>query len=356
MRHRARALPRDRPRSLGGARGLRAFAGARELTPGEPRHAPAPAARAAAARSPRGAAARLLLRGLAAFPDRSGLALGAALGRTWVRLGFPRTRAARVNLRIAFPEWREAEREDVLRESFANLGRSAVELAWLGRRDPRALAARVRVEGREHLEAARAQAPGGGVIVLTAHFGSWELIAAVLVALGFPLAVVHRTRDDLGLDEALLERRLEGGATFLPRGVAAFGALRALRSGSLLALPFDQNARSEPRAFIPFFGRLASTSLAVARLALVSGAPVLPGFIHRDRSDPAQHVAHFHPALELDASGSAEALVENARRMTRAIEREIRTAPELWAWAHRRWRTQPAGEPRPLYERPRAKD
>ena len=340
---------------MGGARGARALAGARELKLRPPSEATASAAKPAAPASPLGRAARLLLGGFAALPDRVGLAVGAALGRAWVRLGLPRTRAARVNLRIAFPEWSDAERERVLGAAFENLGRGAVEFARLGRRAAGSLGSRVRIEGLAHLEAARAQAPGGGVIVLTAHFGAWELFAAAIAALGFPVVVVHRARDDDGLDEALLERRLESGASFLPRGSAAFGVLRALRSGSLIGLTFDQNARSEPRAFVPFFGRLAATSLAVVRLAMASCAPVVPGFICRDADDPSRHVVHFRPALALVSGAGDETLLENARRMTRVIEDEVRAVPEMWAWAHRRWRTQPPGEARPPYRRPRSR-
>jgi KDO2-lipid IV(A) lauroyltransferase len=76
-------------------------------------------------------------------------------------------------------------------------------------------------------------------------------------------------------------------------------------------------------------------------------------FLHRDSRDPARHVIRIRPAVTLDSGDDeASALLENTRRMTRAIEDEIRAAPELWTWLHRRWRTQPAGEPRPAY-RPR---
>jgi len=297
-------------------------------------------------------AARSLLRVLAALPDRPALALGAAFGRGWARCGLPRTREARVNLRIAFPEWSAPERERVLAVSFSNLGRGIVELAWLGRREPGELAARVRVEGAQHIAAARARANGGGVIVLTAHFGSWEFFAAAMAAHGFPLTIVQRARDDAGLDDVLQERRAQAGAAYLARGSAAFGALRALRRGDLLALPFDQNAHTSQGVFVPFFGRLAATPTAPVRLALLSGAPVVPAFLHRDRDDPLRHVARFRAPLALEPGDDAAALLENARRMTRAIEAEVRLAPEQWAWAHRRWRTQPEGEPRPLYRRP----
>jgi KDO2-lipid IV(A) lauroyltransferase len=297
----------------------------------------------------RGEAARVALRALAALPDRSALRLGAALGRGWARLGLPRTRAARVNLRIAFPEWSEAERERVLAASFENLGRGLVELAWLGRRDPRTLAASVRVEGAHHVSAARARASGAGLIVLTAHFGSWEFFAAAMAAHGFPVTTVHRARDDAGLDEVLREQRAEAGAAYLQRGGAAFGALRALQRGDLLALPFDQNAHRGHGVFVPFFGRLAATPTGPVRLAMRTRAPVVPAFLARDGADPLRHVARFYPPLEL-APGDGDAIVlENARRMTRAVEDAVRSAPEQWVWAHRRWRTQPDGEPRPPY-------
>jgi KDO2-lipid IV(A) lauroyltransferase len=302
----------------------------------------------------RGGAAHALLALLAALPDRSGLAFGAALGRSWARFGLPRTRAARVNLRIAFPEWSDAERERVLVASFENLGRGLVELAWLGRRDPGVFAARVRVEGLQHVEAARKRAGGGGLILLTAHFGSWEFFAAAMNAHGFPLTVVQRARDDASLDDVLQARRSEAGAAYLARGSAAFAAVRALERGSMLALPFDQNARAAEAVFVPFFGRLAATSTAPVRLAMLTGAPVVPAFLERSQEDALRHVAHFRPALELAAGRGDAVVLENTRRMTQAIEAEVRRAPQSWTWGHRRWRTQPAGEARPAYRRPGA--
>lgn len=329
---------------MGGARGARAIAGPDGLSAASPS-----TERASARATWLGRGARGLLAALAALPDEAGLRFGAGFGRAWARLSGPRTRVARVNLRIAFPDWSEAERERVLVRSFENLGRSVVELAWIGRRDPALLAARVRVEGLAHLERARARAEGSGLIVLTAHFGSWEMFAAAMTARGYPITAVHRTRDDSGVEEVLMERRVAAGASYLARGSAAFGVIKALRRGAFLALLFDQNARAEDALFVPFFGRLASTQAGPVQLATSTGAPVLPAFLHRDPDDPLQHVVRIHPALELAVGNDAAALLENARRMTRAIESEIRAAPEQWLWLHRRWRTQPPGEPRPPY-------
>lgn len=333
---------------MGGARGVRAFARARGLTaPDEP-----------ARPSPRGAAARALLWTLAALPDDAALALGAGLGRAWAWLGLPRTRSARVNLRIAFPGWSEAERARVLVASFENLGRSLVEFAWLGRRSVERLLGRVRFEGLEHLDAARAAAPDGGAIALIAHFGSWELLPAALSARGIPTTIVHRARDDAGFDEVVSERRTGTGAHYVPRGSAGLSVLRALRKGELAALYFDQNSRAADGVFVPFFDRLACVRVGPVQVAMSTHAPVIPVFLHRDASNPSRHVVAFRPALPLVRGCGPDdvgALAENARRMTLALEREIRAAPAQWVWLHERWKTQPPGEPRPPYARGRAR-
>src|SRR5262245_8838648 len=282
------------------------------------------------------------------MPEARALALGAGFGRTWARLGLPRTQLARVNLRIAFPEWSEAAREAVLVRSFENVGRSVAEFALLARLGPEALRERVRIEGLEHLEVARAASKSGGVIAITGHFGSWELLAAAMAAHGFPFVAVQRPRESPLLDAIVERYRKLGGAEFLARGDAARAALRALRDGKAVAILYDQDAPRDEGVFVPFFGRLASTRDGPVRIALRTRAPVLPIFLHRV-GNGVTHVAQFRPPLELvRPEGDVEgAIRENARRMTEAIEQEIVRAPDHWSWVHRRWKTQPPGEPRP---------
>ncbi len=280
-------------------------------------------------------------------PEAQARAVLAAFGRSWARLSLPRVRDSLTNLRIAFPDWPEARRREVLEHSFENVALSLLEFARLG--EP--VGDRVRIVGREHFDTARAASPNGAVIVLTAHFGNWELLAAAMTEAGYPVSVVQRPRDDAVLDDLVAERREAGGTDMLPRGSAARAALRALRDGRILAMPYDQNCSRDEGVFVPFFGRLACTRTAPARLVLRSGIPVLPVFLHRE-PDRVHHVVYARPPLDLIGPGNASDdatrdVRENAARMTRAIEDEIRRAPENWLWAHRRYRTQPAGEPRP---------
>lgn len=289
--------------------------------------------------------------GVARLEPGRALAWAARLGRAWARAGGPRVADARVNLRIAFPERSERWRQRVLEESFANLARSFVEFAQLARLDREALRGRVAIEGLEHLHEARRRSRTGGVAVLTAHFGSWELLQAAMAAEGFPLAVVARRRDSPIVDELVARLRGRGGTELLRRGNAALGARRALREGRILAMPLDQNAPRDEGMFVPFFGRLACTRDGPVRLIMRSGASVLPVFVFREGGG-GHHVARVQPPLELAAGDDREAAVrENTARMTRVIEDAIREAPDHWTWIHRRWRTAPPGEPHPYGRR-----
>lgn len=280
------------------------------------------------------------------------VAWAGVLGRAWARAGGPRVADARVNLRIAFPEWNEARRRRLLEAAMANLARSAAEFLQLARLEREELVERVAVQDLEHFEAARARSPTGGVIVLTAHFGSWELLQAAMAARGFPLAVVHRRRDRAVLDAWVSRLRARAGTQLLGRGMAARAGLRALREGRILAMPYDQNSPRSQGVFVPFLGRLACTRHGPARMAMRSRVPVVPVFVHRVGEGP-RHVARFHPALELAPEGEERerAVRENVARMTRAVEAEIREAPDHWVWTHRRWRTAPSGEPHPYGRR-----
>jgi len=302
----------------------------------------------------RALAARALVGLVHLLPRERALRIAGPVGRIYAGLGGPRISVGRVNLRIAFPEWNESRRRGVLAESCANLVRSFVEFALLGRGDAEELRRMVSIEGLEHLEAARKDSEHGGVIALTAHFGSWELLVAAVVAHGLPVAVVHRSRDNPLTDELLGSLREKSGAELFSRGSAARAALRALREGKIVAMTYDQNCGRGEGVFVPFFGRLACTRSAPPRIAMRTGAPVVPVFVEREGGG-ARHRARFLPALEILPEGDdREAAVrENARRMTRVIEEEIRRFPDHWIWVHRRWRTQPEGEPRPYPSRRR---
>ncbi len=279
------------------------------------------------------------------LPHRRALACGAFVGRALGRAVPRRREIALCNLRIAFPDWSEEQRLRVFRESCENLGRSAVELLTLGGATPDELRARTEIIGLEHLERALESSAPGGVIAMTAHLGNWEMFAALMHAHGYELTVVARARENPLLERFVERLRGAWGVELLTRGEAARGALRAIRGGKILALPLDQNCNRDEGEFIPFFGRLACTRKAPAKLAMRTGAPIVPAFIERIDSGE-RHRVHIAPPLELeyDAEGALRA---NLGLINATIERAVRRFPGQWTWMHRRFHTQPFGEPRP---------
>lgn len=278
------------------------------------------------------------------------VALGASFGRTWYRLGGPRTRRVREQLEMAFPEQSVQRRETWAREVFVHLGRGLMELVLLRGRHRTALLERVRVEGLEHLEAAVNQTPSGGALIVTAHFGNWELVCAKIAEIGIPLSVVYRKLSSPALNHALLalrgaaSERSDGTVVLdqIPMGRAGLPVVRALKAGHKVVVLLDQDARREEGVFVSFFGRSASTRYGPIALAMQQGIPILTVFARRD-PDGRTHCFRIDPALQLEqgASDDEEVLRRNVQQLTAVIEKEIRACPGQWIWTHRRWRTQP---------------
>lgn len=272
--------------------------------------------------------------------------VAAWLGRRFGDVAFlvlgRRRRIALANLRQAFPEASPAERGRLCRQSFQHLGLMAVELCALLARSPDQVLHQVRLEGGEHLDAAVAR--HGRALLLTAHLGNWELLAVARRLTGYDLAVVVRPLDAPWLGVLADRVRRKGGVELIPKRQALRRVLHALGRGRLVGILLDQNASRREGVFVPFFGRPASTSRAVAVLALRTRTPIIPVFARREGAG--RHRVVVHPPLEPPAGrDSAGAVVELTGRCTALIEAAVRATPEQWLWVHDRWRTRPpAGE------------
>ena len=271
------------------------------------------------------------------LPARPGLWVGARLGDlAWTAL--PRRRAVALeNLARAFPGRTATELTRIGRASFQHLGMNFVESCVFFFRPPARLLSRVSVDGVPHVEAAHAM--GRGILLLTAHFGNWELLAACHALTRFPLSVVVRPLDS-PLYDGILERfRTRSGVELITKRRALTDIVDALRRGRMVGILLDQNASRREGVFVPFFGVPASTSKGMALIALRTGAPVLPVFIRR-RPD-GRHVVDAGAPVPVPPDGDVVAFT---RAFNEAIEAAIRQAPEQWFWLHRRWKTRPAVE------------
>jgi KDO2-lipid IV(A) lauroyltransferase len=272
------------------------------------------------------------------LPVRVGQALGAGLGRAayWLLPG--RRRVALDNLTLVYGETLSpARRAAIARGCFEHLGTTVLECCRLFFGPRERLLGRVRGRGLEHLGAALAH--GRGVFFLTGHFGNWELLAATHGLAGFGLSVVVRPLDNPYLDAVIARARERSGLRAISKRDAVQGVRAALARGECIGILLDQDAGREG-VFVPFLGHSASTSRALAVLALKTRAPVVPAFIHR--LPDGGHELVLDPAIPLAVTGDLDHDIEvNTARFTETIERHVRAHPEQWFWVHRRWKSRP---------------
>ncbi len=257
-----------------------------------------------------------------------------------------------INLAIAFPERSERERKRILRTSYVNLGRGAAEYIRLAGFFHRRLIARVAYERFQYWDELKRRYPGRGIVVLSAHFGDFELLATAHALRGHQITLVHHTQRFLSGDALMTWVRERAGVDVVRKRSAARAVLKALGDGRLVGVPFDQNAKRGEAVFVPFFGEPAATSRTLARLVRKSHALVVPVFIVRE-PDNRHHRIVIQDHIALQESADAEAdIEENTRRFLRPIEDIVRRYPGQFLWQHRRYRTRPRGMA-PLYDETR---
>ncbi len=181
---------------------------------------------------------------------------------------------------------------------------------------------------------------GEPVIMLTGHYGNWELAGYLFGLFGYPTYSVARTLDNPHLDRFLRTFRERTGQKLIPKSGGYDQILEVLRSGRALSMLADQDA-GQRGMFVEFFGRQASTHKAIALLAIEHQAPVVvgvarrigPGFRYEIRCAEVIHPQEF--------TGSADDARLLTQRYTSALEELIRQDPTQYLWLHRRWKHQP---------------
>jgi KDO2-lipid IV(A) lauroyltransferase len=146
------------------------------------------------------------------------------------------------------------------------------------------------------------------------------------------------------VDALVNSYRTLSGNKPIEKNQSARAVLRVLGDGGTVGILADQNTLREEGVFVDFFGIPACTTTGIARMALHTGAAVVPGYILWDPTIK-KYRLRFDPEVELVRTGNAEADVHaNTARFARVIEEVVRKNPEQWVWVHKRWKTRPAGE------------
>ncbi|HUY80983.1 MAG TPA: lysophospholipid acyltransferase family protein [Acidobacteriaceae bacterium] len=282
-----------------------------------------------------------LVKLLGVLPRGAARAVGAGIGTAaYVLMGGLQKTGLR-NLESAFPETTAAEREQILRRMYRNLGWLLGEFCQMHKYTRENTLGFLRYEGLEHYLTARER--GTGVLIVTGHLGAWELSSFYHSLMGYPMGMVIRRLDNAKVDRLVNEIRCLHGNRVLHKDDFARGLLAAMRRGETVGILMDTNMTPPQGVFVPFFGRPACTASGLARVARKTGAAVLPGFMVWEEAEQ-RYVLRFGEEIPVASTGDDEAdAVENTARFTAVIEDWVRRYPEQWLWVHRRWKTRPDG-------------
>ena len=288
------------------------------------------------------AAVWLILKLLGALPRRVARGFAASVTRIIFSLQPKLKKTTEFNLRLAFPDWTDAQREETTRKMVRNLGWMAAEFARLPGLTKENVEEVVVLEGHENF--LEGQRRGKGVLYLTGHIGAWELSSFAHALYGYPLQYMARPLDNRRLDALVNQYRCASGNRPIYKNESARVMLKILKEAGTVGILADQNTLPAEGTFVDFFGKSACTTTGIARVALHTDAAVVPGYAYWDEA-AGKYRLSFEPPVELSRSGDTERdVLENTRRFAKIIEEIIRKHPDQWVWVHQRWKTRPEGE------------
>ena len=270
------------------------------------------------------------------------LAAGRGLGTfVWKVVGF-RRKVVLDNLRHAFGgEMDEQELRELAHAFYRNLGMTLMEfLAFPGLKKDDFIDL-VEIRNKEHYT--RLVDGGGGALLVSGHFGNWEMMGARVAAEGQKVSFIVKEQTNSRVDRIQNDIRHRAGiGTIRAGGSSIREMIRALRRGELIGLVGDQDAGPEGY-FTEFLGRSASVFRGTAYFAWKLKVPIITGFIFRQADG--RHIMEVDPPFAAEPDWDEETAVARLTEIHVArLEAAIRKAPEQYFWLHRRWKTRPAGE------------
>ena len=268
------------------------------------------------------------------------LCLGRWLGLGMYRVASERRRVAARNLELCFPQMPPVERKRLLKENFASTGIAFFEMAMSWWWPKARLAKLAHIEGLEHLQAA--QRDGEGAILMALHFTTLE-IGAALLGQRHTIDGMYREHRNALFDFVQRQGRERHNLDSLAvEREDVRGMIKLLRKGRAIWYAPDQDYGAKQSIFVPLFGIEAATVTATTHFARLGKARVIP-FTQRRLEDGSGYRLVLHPPLE-GFPGESEAA--DALRINQWVEQAVTECPEQYLWAHRRFKSRPAGAPK----------
>jgi len=264
---------------------------------------------------------------------------GGRLGTFAKKVLRKRDRLAFANMRAAFPDRDPEELRATLDDCWRHFGRELVVYIRVQSRPLEEIAAECPFVNEQLLEEARAR--GNGVVLISAHWGGWEVAGLAVMALVNNVRTVARRLDNEILERDLAAIRAKTGVEVVDRRNAARVLLRGLSENAVVVLLPDQAVLPREGILVPFLGRDAWTTPAPARMALRYGSTIVFAFCIPDGT---RHRLEFEEPIRVDQLSEAERdPVALTRRINDVIAKRIESRPELWLWMHDRWKGTATG-------------
>ncbi len=239
-----------------------------------------------------------------------------------------RQKEARKNIAIAFPRYSEARRELILKNSYIFFIRNTMQFLSF----PKGFQnAHITVNGKEYLD--KALTKKKGVILVTGHFGVWEIMLAWFGLNQYSMLVVGQKQKNSGADTFVNQLREDTGIKMIPRKSSLEFMYEALARNNILTLASDQDAKKRG-IFVKFFNLPASTPKGAGRFHLEYGSPLIFVTCHLER--PNNHVLDILP-IPTDSNSNIASITQS---FTLMLENIITAYPEQYFWFHRRWKTK----------------
>jgi KDO2-lipid IV(A) lauroyltransferase len=276
-----------------------------------------------------------LRRSIVRIPRSYILRLGELLGKIWWVVDVPRRRTVVRNLEFTHPHLPRDEIRRLTRRVFQHLGTTFLEISQMGFFSREDVLARVRVVGIDHFRDAM-KGPGG-VVLISAHLGNWEMALQLAACyLPVPVVTVAKHMRFKPLDRWLTNLRTRLGARVIFKEGAFAEMAKTVKNGGVVILLVDMSRRRDG-VDVNFFGRKATATPGAALVALRCDSPVIPGFCYRGADG--QLTARFYPAVSMQRTGDLRSdLAVNTQLITDVVEQAIREHIDQWFWYHRKWK------------------
>ena len=265
------------------------------------------------------------------------LAMGKGLGILYYKLIKKQRELAIKQIRRSL-DLSQEEAERIIRQSFINMGRNFFEVLYMPHLNKENFSRYIEIDHLERMEQALSEMHG--VVVLTGHVGNWEWLSAAFTMNDMPVTAIAKPQPNMQYTRVLDDLRATINVEIFSRGTSELlAAARALKHGKILGFLADQDG-GPGGAFVPFFGKLASSPMGAAVFAKKFNSPVLPAFILRQPDG--HHKVVIGEILRYEDTGDSDKdLYDFTYKMTKILEKVIRENPTQWLWFQHRWNTPP---------------